>query len=176
MKKAIIIALLILVGASYFWFDRNLFYYGESRFSFYRLLPFKIKPENRPEFEKGFVLWDAYEMSLIGNGVRYFDYDSITVDKIISYKFNDTILIAKIIDTKGYEYSFEFTENENKKNGLYLSVKLNSDVDLSTSGNLKNIEITKDISKMVLIRNLSMILFISLMISSIFIFRKKGSN
>ena len=85
-KIQIIIIFMIIVIIPYFILDRQLFYYGESDYTFYNLLPFNIKPENKPDFEKGFTLWDEDEMSLVGKGVRYRQVDSIPPTRARLYR------------------------------------------------------------------------------------------
>jgi hypothetical protein len=162
----------------YFIIDRHLFYFGESDFSFYRLLPMNIRPENRPYFENGFVLWDKDGMSLVGKGVKYRQIDSITIDKIVNYGFNENVLITKIIDTKGEVQLFEFTMNENPAYKPEISVRLINDNSEISAYNLKWFEIINNdnLKRTVIFRNWIMFLFIGLLITLTYIFFRRKNN
>lgn len=174
-NKLITVILIIAVGTIYLGLDRSLFPYGESNFTFYRLLPMKIKPENRPDFEGGFTIWDEHGMSLVSKGSRYWQVDSIQIDKIISYGYNDDLLVARIIDTEGSVYSFAYSENKDPDFKPDISVRLFSDEEESLDKNLKWIEIggNKDIGRIILVRNWLKLLFIGLSIYLMVLYFKK---
>jgi hypothetical protein len=126
-----------------------------------------IRPENRPYFENGFVLWDKNGISLVGNGVRYRQIDSITIDKIVNYGFNDDVLITRIIDTKGEVQLFEYTKNKNPVYKPEISVRLIKNNSEISAYNLKWVEIINNdnLKRTVIVRNWIMFLFIGLLIT-----------
>ncbi len=110
IKKGLFLTLTIIAISWYFFLDRELLFFGESCFEFYQPLPFHIKPENRPSFEGGFLLWDSSRESLVGKGVKYWGYDSIEIDKIVAYGFNNTMLVAVTRDLKDKQHIFKFSK------------------------------------------------------------------
>lgn len=125
-----------------------------------------IVPEDRPDFEGGFILWDEYGISLVGKGVKYWDSD-IKVDEIVKYSFNNQKLVAYVEDTTGNSYYIEFSPNNNQLTKQDINVEVwNSDKVLK-SGNFKYIDIKgneKHIGKMKYLRNYLMFIFIILFI------------
>ena len=171
--KFVITICILLSGSIYYGLDRHLYYFGESIFD-HNLLPMDIKPENSPDFEKGFSLNDNNEFTLIGSGFRYQNFDSITVDKIVTYGFSADRIIIKIIDLKGDHYFIEFT-NKNSGNNLDFLVSLVSEDKISNLKNLQWIDVlfNEDFKKVIVVRNWLSLVLIGLSISFIvLVFRK----
>ncbi len=101
-------------------------------------LPFGATIEYRNDFEGGPVIWDEAEMSLVGKGVVYFNYENIEIDHIIGFGFNNDKLIAHIEDVKGERYYFEYKENLNDELPYDLEVLMVNNHSLKSS--MKNLE------------------------------------
>jgi hypothetical protein len=106
--KLFLVAILA-AGICYFYFDKELFYYGRSHFDFYNLLPMSIKPEFTNDFEKGFVLMDEYGFFIVSENNSKYTYRSspdknIDISKVIKYGFNNERLVALIKDINGDKY------------------------------------------------------------------------
>lgn len=136
----ILLAIILIMGVVYFVLDRQLFYYGKSDFNFYGLLPLKINPEYRYDFEGGFVIWDEHGMSLVGKGVKYWNSD-IEVDKIIGYGFTDEKLIVQVADTAGNKYYIEFSSNKNPQSKQDIIVNVWGEAEKPTLKDCKWIKI-----------------------------------
>ena len=108
--KVIILTLVILITAiSYFVSDKKLSYYGKSDFAPHNLLPYGVKPEYWG-YDRGmlwFALLDEGEMTLIAKGNKYFTSD-ITVDSVLSYGFNDSVLVGLVLGKDSNKYYVVF--------------------------------------------------------------------
>tara|TARA_R110002072_G_scaffold26657_1_gene87877 strand:- start:35 stop:574 length:540 start_codon:yes stop_codon:yes gene_type:complete len=164
--KSIILFLILLTGSTYFVLDRHLFFYGKSTFSFYELLPENIKPENQPEFGRGFVLRDEHGMSLAGNEVKYGDAHS-KIEEVIKYGFNSDLLIAEIRNDKDEIYFREFGKNQNPASKADISSRLIYEYEIAALGKLKWVEINdkKNYRPMVVARGLLALTLIGLFIT-----------
>lgn len=171
MKTYKILLLITLIfGVAYFMLDRQLYFYGKNDFNFYNLLPLNIVPEDRPDFEGGFVLWDKYGISLVGKGVKYWNSD-IKVGEIVKYSFNNQKLVAHIEDTTGNSYYIELSPNDNQLIKRDINVKVWNSDEVLKSEDFKRINIKgneKKIKKIVLPRNYLMIAFIIMFIISLY--------
>lgn len=101
MKKIIIlIGLTLLFGITYILLDHNLYYYGKNDIHYYHDLPFQLKPEywGSDLGLLGFRIEDKDGFGHIAKGVIYFKYPNIEIDSVLSYGFNDKLLIALIKD------------------------------------------------------------------------------
>ncbi len=121
MKKNFILSILfciILITCIilYVLADSDLYYYGKNNLPIYNELPFGMKPEywNTRSGSPGFKIIDKYDFVHIGRGVRYWGYPNITVDSVISYGFNDTLIIAIIHDTYKNLYCFKQNNTINR--------------------------------------------------------------
>ena len=175
MCKTIIVFALIIVSTTYYFQDRYLYLFGESQFSYPRLLPFSAKPENRPDLEGGFVIWDEHGMSLTGKGVKYWQIDSITVEKVLDYGYNKKYLVAKTVDTRGEQVFFEFTKNINPDYSFDISVRQIGESDISLYNDFNWIDISKNVRNFIVTNFCLAIVFISLITILLSLFIKKAT-
>ena len=155
---------ILIFAVIYFVLDRQMFYYGRSDFDIYSLLPLKVRPEYRPEFEGGFLLWDEYGFSLVGNGVK-FRNSNIEVDDVVKYGFSDERLLVQIKDTKKNKYLVEFKKSKDTQSEHRLRVSIVNSNDDFISDNYKWIKIQDDekyIKRMELFRNYTVFVIIAL--------------
>lgn len=96
--------------------DRELYYSGFSVLPMPNTLPFGLKPqfENISDGNRGFYLINKNSFNALGKGVRH-DYSTVKIVKVISYGFNDTILIGKVKGEDSNIHFFTFTKTVNKK-------------------------------------------------------------
>ncbi|HPZ60645.1 MAG TPA: hypothetical protein PLS14_01715 [Bacteroidales bacterium] len=103
----IVFGTLIIASASlYIIADSDLYYYGKNNLPIYNKLPFEMKPEYWG-YRRGmlnFVILDKNDFVHIGRGVGYWEYPEITIDSVISYGYNDTLLIAIVKDSCKQKY------------------------------------------------------------------------
>lgn len=103
----IVFGILIIASASlYIIADSDLYYYGKNNLPIYNRLPFEMKPEywgHRLD-NSGFNIMDKYDFVHIGKGDGYWEYPGIIIDSVISYGFNDTLLIAIVKDSCKEKY------------------------------------------------------------------------
>ncbi len=105
----IVFGTLIIASASlYIIADSDLYYYGINNLPIYNKLPFEMKPEywNTRQGGPGFNIMDKYDFVHIGNYVGYREYPGIIIDSVISYGFNDTLIVAIIADSSKNLYCF----------------------------------------------------------------------
>lgn len=98
----IVFGIIIIASAAlYIMADSDLYYYGKNNLPIYHKLPFGMKPEywGTRRGMLGFVILDKNDFVHIGKGSGYWEYPEITIDSVISYGFNDTLLIAIIKDS-----------------------------------------------------------------------------
>jgi hypothetical protein len=171
VKRSLVVTLILITISFYFFLDRELFYFGESTFEFYRL-PFHIKPENRPTFESGFILWDSSRMSLVGKGVKYWGYDSIEIERIVAYGFNDTMLIAITADLKDQQHTFKFSSPDTATK-FDMKIQLVNEQAIPTNLTWINILNAKNIYAKALIRNWLCLINIGLAVLCIALFLKR---
>ena len=86
--------------------DGELFYYGRAELKHSSFLPFEMKPEywGYNKGMRGFVLLDDYEMSYIGNGVVYRVKPDMEIDSVLSYGYNDHLLVGLVKATDQEKY------------------------------------------------------------------------
>lgn len=168
----ILFALLLILGVTYFVIDRHLSYYGKSDFDVYNLLPLKVNPEYRNEFEGGFTLWDAYGFSLVGKGVKFRNSD-IEVNEVVKYGFDDERLVVLVEGVGGSRYFVGFKKNEDAQSKQDLDVNIWDTGKSFSSDDYKWIQIQNNdklIRTMELLRNYVMFVAIALFLFLIFRF------
>ena len=102
MKRMIIlISITLLFGIAYIVLDHNLYYYGKNEIHCYHDLPFQLKTEywGSDLGLLGFRIEEKHGFAHIAKGVSYFKYPNVKIDSVLSYGFNDKLLIALIEDT-----------------------------------------------------------------------------
>jgi len=102
MKRMIIlISITLSFGITYIVLDHNLYYYGKNEIHYYHDLPFQLKTEywGSDLGLLGFRIEDKHGFAHISKGVSYFKYPNVKIDSVLSYGFNDKLLIALIEDT-----------------------------------------------------------------------------
>ncbi len=125
MKKKFILSIISLILLTfsiikYINADKEMYYYGKNNLPIYQnKLPFGMKPEywDYRRDNSGFNIIDHIDFKSVGRSVGCWEYPGIIIDSVISYGFNDTLLIAIIEDTSKNLYcykqndtlSFEFT-------------------------------------------------------------------
>lgn len=128
MKQKVILITLsisIVLALIYLIADSKLYYYGESNVNIFKHdLPLKLEP-NYWDSDYcipivGFVL-EYNKIVFIGKEVEYnYFNDTIVVNEIIRYGFNENTLIAQIEDVKGESYYIECVKS--KKNNIQETV------------------------------------------------------
>jgi hypothetical protein len=147
MKKVNILVILILIlGTTFIFLDRQLFYYGKNILNVYHRLPLSIKPEFRNDFEGGFVLRDKYGFSLVNKGICQFVHSDIkfTINEIMRYGFMDDKLVAIVKDSDGHIRYIEFLKNIDINSNQDLLVNLYDNGAFMGDENLNWIDINKD--------------------------------
>lgn len=147
MKKHLIlsiISLILLIFAiiKYINADKEMYYYAKNNLPIYHnKLPFGSKPEywDHRLDNSGFKIMDKYDFVHIGDHVRYCGYPDILVDSVISYGFNDTLLVAIIADSSKNLYCF--IQNDTLIRSITLILLTNCNIEkLKHDYNLKWIE------------------------------------
>lgn len=88
--------------------DKQLFYYGANKFPHGKILGYadvENLHKKSPVFPNGIRLQDD-GLPIIAKESVFRGYKGITVDTIISYGFNDSIIVAQFTSTKGIEYYY----------------------------------------------------------------------
>lgn len=111
--KITLIFLLIFSVITYVITDHNLFYYGQNRLNIYKYIIKSIQPERRDMSytysNEGFVLLEN-GMTYIAKGNVYVGYSNIEVDSVLSYGFNDSVIVGLFI-SKDQESYFVIMDN-----------------------------------------------------------------
>jgi hypothetical protein len=103
----IALALLIILGLTFYFLDRELFYYGKSDFKSYNFLPLNIVPDYPTRWGWGFTLRDD-----IGSNLTYsypINNKNIFISKVLKYGFNNNQVVAIVADSSGLMYSLKLT-------------------------------------------------------------------
>lgn len=160
-----------MICITYFILDEKLFYYGRSDFIIYNSLPMQIIPDNTNDFEYSFTLKDKYGFTIAAKGNSYEFNDTILkIKSVVSYSFNDEILVACILDEFDSLYYIEFKENNSNQSNIEISAKALKKI--GNYCNLRSIDTIKDkkfINRIIIARNIIKLIFIVLMIISLFI-------
>ena len=158
----VLFVLSIIFATSYYFLDRELFYYGKSNFTSYNLLPMNIIPDYPTSWGWRFTLRDT-----IGSNLTYsypINKRNIFINKVLKYGFNNNQVVAIVSDSSGVIYSLKLTPPSHIDydiNGtLYLGDKTNEFKYkwIFINGNDNYIQ------TLVLMRNLVMFVFIILMV------------
>jgi len=110
MKK--IIALLISV-IGFFYCDISLIKYGNSLLKLGPSAPLDVQLEYRSDFEGGFTIYDKYGLSLVGEGVEYWEND-LEVAEIVKYCFDNKDLIVEVLDASNRKRYLQFRSGNEK--------------------------------------------------------------
>jgi len=98
--KITLIFLIIFSGITYVITDHYLFYYGKNKLNIYNEIITSIKPEHwdmsHSHNNEGFVLLEN-GMTCLARGNVYRGYSKIKVDSVVSYGFNDSVLVGLFI-------------------------------------------------------------------------------
>jgi hypothetical protein len=102
----IILVSLFILALSYFYTDRQLFFYGKSDFKVFGPLPLNVKPEywgyNRGNL--GFVFADQYDFTIVKRGLNSYRDSEVFVKDIIKYGFDQKRVIVAVADSLGSEH------------------------------------------------------------------------
>ncbi len=105
---ALLLAGLVICTATCVFVDRELSYYGRCLFSHGRILNY-FEVKNMGSSSTSFP--DCVELQddglpVIAKGCAMNGYSSIIVDTIISYGFNDSVVVAQFVSAEGNEYYY----------------------------------------------------------------------
>lgn len=138
VRISLLIALTIIFGLLYIFADSKLYYYGESTHNiFKKTLPLGLKPDFWSSDVSypivGFTITNKYGISILGKDVTYnIGLDTMKVEKVIKYGFNDTTLVAFIMGKNKSNYHVKFASDSH---GKLISKVLNEqdpeDIDVS---------------------------------------------
>ncbi|MCG8409722.1 MAG: hypothetical protein MI739_00365 [Bacteroidales bacterium] len=153
LNRYVFIAILAII-LTFFYLDGKLFYYGKSSFNFRDLNALQVKPKSIPEFEGGFCFIDNSGFEIIGRGFKYKGYDTVEVNTILGYGYNIDELAVLIESTDNRQYYAKFIDNKvEAKKSLAVEI-INQDeyigvdnlewVDLSSTGQGKAFELTRN--------------------------------
>ena len=113
---------LISLVLGFLYFDTELTQYGNSILNINNKLPFNALVKYRSEFEGGITILDSHGVSLVGEGVQYWESD-FEVDEIIRYASTGNALIVEIIDKSKKKHYIIFEENLNSQNSQEIKAK-----------------------------------------------------
>jgi len=105
---ALLLLALVICTATCIIADRELSYYGRCLFSHGRILNY-FEVKNMGSFSTSFP--DCVELQddglpIIAKGCTLNRYSGIIVDTIISYGFNDSVVVAQFVSVEGNEYYY----------------------------------------------------------------------
>lgn len=155
----ILLVILFAVCFTYFFLDRQLYFYGKNDLKIYQPLPIKVKPEfwGYDKGNLGFVFIDEFDFTVVANGNRY-KSSEVVVNEIIKYGFNEEKLIVLVNDSSGVEHVLKCESIDESK--INVSVDATADY-----GELTWIEIKGNdgyVRKIELVRNYTQIAFVIL--------------
>jgi len=101
----VLLAILIALCVTYFFLDRQLYFYGKNDFEIYHPLPINVKPQywGYDLGNIGFVLVDNFDFVVVGKGTKYKSSELI-VDEIIKYGFDKEKIVVTVSDSVRREY------------------------------------------------------------------------
>lgn len=124
-----------------------MYYYGESKYNICKkTLPLGLKPDywdSRVVFPvKGFTIIDKFGFVLFQKGTRVTsDNDSIEINEIIDYSFNDDSIIITCIDAYGVIRLVECTKIIDKQHDSELLIKILETNSASLKSNFKRVNL-----------------------------------
>ncbi len=164
----VFLVITVLIGLTYFGFDRQLFFYGKNDFGFYHLLPLDIILDDRPDFENGFAIKDKYGFTIAAKGNVYkFNDKEVCINRILGYYYSAYKVVAKIVDENNVEYYIEFVGNTDKKVNQDIIANIWDNDKVLGTNNFKCISFKYDerkIKRLIYSRNYLMFIFIILLI------------
>jgi hypothetical protein len=183
MNISIIVFLAIII-AIYFHFDYKLAYYGKNDFEIYNTLPFGMHPEywGWDVGNYGFVLEDQNGFGRVyKNKVFILENDTIIVERINAYKYNENKVIAEIESKDMKKYLVEVIPQQDKEMSPELEIIKHSNNYIDDIKELKWVKLKGNeayINKIWLIRNyaqtLGLIIFFVLIFRLIKLYRFKN--
>lgn len=154
LSSALFIAAFAIISAFLFLFiDCKMYYYGESKYNVCKkTLPLGLKPDywdSRVAFPvKGFTIIDKFGLVLFQKGKRItIDNDSIEINEIIDYSFNDDSIIITCIDVYGVKHLVECTKTFDKQHDSKLLIKILETNSVSLKSNFKRVDLKNNREK-----------------------------
>jgi hypothetical protein len=121
MKKIILLFITIAMVGIWISIDKKMFFYGRNIFN-YNLLPQKIYPEFRHDFEGGFTIFDKYGFSLLARGFPLANGVKENVKNIIEYGYNDKSILVSVETEKNKTRYVQITSDQKSRTGLFIKV------------------------------------------------------
>lgn len=180
----IFVAIVLILGTTYFVADGKLYYYGKSRYNIFKhSLPLGMKPDYWGADvcfpAVGFTIEDRGGIVMIGKGESYlFEGDTIKIDRIIKYGIGQHKLITFIEDTNSRNYYIECQKNTDPQSKRELEINvLNNSYKIGDDYKWVNLAADESkISELAMIRVYTVFSFIVLIVvipGAIFIIRNK---
>ena len=120
----IILSLLFVLGLTYSYTDRQLYFYGKNDLNIHHPLPISVKPNywGHDLGNLGFVLVDDLDFVVIGKGNKY-KSSEIIVDEIIKYGFDKKRIITTVVDSLGREHLLTLQSGDKSDIEVFVDAK-----------------------------------------------------
>lgn len=116
-RLKILIPIFIILSILIYIIESQLYLIGKNKIRVYNVLPFNLKTERSKYINElnSFGFREDNGMSVICKGSRFFASPNMQIDGIIKYGFNDSLLIAKVLDVNSKECFVKILPSESSK-------------------------------------------------------------